>query len=86
LFSLGVKVFYKRYRLSAGCTGCGICEKLCPVSAIVMRDKRPVFSRKCEHCQGCLSWCPEGAIHFGRLKAGTPRYHHPEISLADMRR
>ena len=84
LFSIGLKVFYKRYRLTADCDGCEICEKLCPVSAIVMRDKKPVFTRKCEHCQGCLNWCPRGAILFGRIKSGTPRYHHPELSINDM--
>ena len=86
LFSLGVKVFYRWYKVSADCNGCGICEKVCPVSAITMKNGRPEFSAKCEHCQGCLNWCPRRAIHFGRLKSGTPRYHHPEISAADISR
>jgi len=86
LFSLGVKVFYKQYRLSADCDGCGICEKVCPVSAIVMRNNKPEFSGKCEHCQGCLNWCPLRAIRFGRLRPDTPRYHHPEINAADISR
>jgi len=86
LFSLGVKVFYKRYKVSADCTGCRICEKLCPVSAIQIKEGLPVFSNKCEHCQGCLNWCPVKAISFGRLKSGTPRYHHPEIALEEIYR
>jgi ferredoxin len=96
LFSLGVKIFYKRYRVSADCSGCGICEKVCPAGAVTMRPfttsagtagsgNRPMFSNKCEHCQGCLNWCPQKAIHFGRLNAVTPRYHHPEIGFAEMR-
>ena len=85
LFSAGVKIFYKHYRVSAECNGCGICEKVCPVSAVTMHDNRPVFSDKCEHCQGCLNWCPKQAIRFGRLKAGIPRYHHPEITLKDIK-
>ena len=84
LFSLGVKIFYRFFRVSGDCNGCGICVKLCPVSAIVMRDKRPVFSGKCEHCQGCLNWCPQKAISFGRLRFDTPRYHHPEIGITDI--
>jgi ferredoxin len=86
LFSLGTKIFYKHYRTSAECNGCGICEKVCPASAIAMRDGKPVFSAKCEHCNGCLNWCPKKAIHFARLNAKIPRYHHPEITLADMAR
>jgi ferredoxin len=86
LFALGVKIFYKRYRISAGCNGCGLCEKVCPVSAIVMQNRRPAFSAKCEHCQGCLSWCPQQAISFGRLRPGIPRYHHPSVIPAEIAR
>ena len=84
LFSLGAKIFYKSYKVTEGCNGCGICEKMCPVSGITMVNNRPRFSGKCEHCNGCLNWCPKKAIHFGRLKSDTARYHHPEISVNDM--
>ena len=86
LFSIGIKVFYKWYKLNADCDGCGECEKFCPVSAITLRDGRPEFSKKCEHCQGCLNWCPKNAIQFARIKSGTPRYHHPEITVEDLLR
>ncbi|MCL2067502.1 MAG: EFR1 family ferrodoxin [Treponema sp.] len=86
LFSLGVKIFYRFYRVSDDCNGCEICRQICPVSSIVMKDKRPVFSDKCEHCQGCINICPQRAIHFGRVNSGTPRYQHPEISISDLTR
>ena len=86
LFTVALRIFYRWYRVSADCDGCGICEKLCPVSAITIRNKRPVFSKICEHCQGCLNWCPQRAIHFARLNSHTPRYHHPEISVTDISR
>jgi len=86
LFSIGVKIFYKWYKVSDTCDGCGKCEKLCPVSAITLNNGRPEFSGKCEHCQGCLCWCPKDAIQFVRVKPGTPRYHHPEISIEEMSR
>jgi len=79
LFSLGVKIFYKWYKVNSDCDGCGDCEKVCPVGAITVKAGYPVFSKKCEHCQGCLNYCPQKAIQFGRLKPDTPRYHHPEI-------
>ena len=84
LFSLGVKFFYKWYRVTADCNGCGICKKLCPVSAITMCNGRPVFSCKCEHCQGCLHWCPRRAILFARVGSNTRRYHHPEIGMEEL--
>ena len=86
LFSMGVKIFYKWYRVNGDCDGCGICERVCQVSAITMKEGRPVFSNKCEHCQACLNWCPHKAIQFARLKSGTPRYHHPEIKVPDIAR
>jgi ferredoxin len=84
LFSLGIKIFYKYYKVGDECDGCGICEKMCPVSCIVMSGGRPRFSGKCEHCTGCLNWCPKKAIRFGRLKPDTVRYHHPEISAGEL--
>jgi ferredoxin/flavodoxin len=83
---IGIRIFYKHYRVSAECDGCGICEKVCPVAAVSFREKRPVFSAKCEHCQACLNWCPKKAIRFGRLNARIPRYHHPDITVTDMER
>ena len=81
LFTLGTKLFYRFYRVSDACNGCGICEKACPVSAVRMANGRPVFLRGCEHCQGCLNWCPQKAISFARVRPGTARYCHPEITV-----
>ena len=86
LFSLGVKIFYRYYRLSDDCNGCGVCAQTCPVSAITMRDGRPVFSKKCEHCQGCVNLCPLRAIQFGRAKWGMSGYRHSAVSIADLSR
>jgi ferredoxin len=84
LFSLGLKIFYKRYRLGENCDGCGVCEKICPVSAIVMKNGRPVFREKCEHCQGCVDMCPLRAIQFGRVKFASVGYRHPQIGLGEL--
>jgi Fe-S-cluster-containing hydrogenase component 2 len=84
LFSLGVKIFYRHYRLSADCNGCGICAKICPAAAIEMRDSRPLFTAKCEHCQGCVNICPSRAIRFGRVTWGASGYCHPHVTIAEL--
>jgi ferredoxin len=84
LFSLGVKLFYRHYRISGDCNGCGVCAKICPAGAIVIRDGRPLFTARCEHCQGCVNICPLRAIRFGRVQWGSPGYRHPHIAIGEL--
>jgi ferredoxin len=84
LFSRGVKLFYRHYRVSADCNGCGVCAQICPAAAIVMRDSRPLFTPQCEHCQGCVDICPLRAIRFGRVQWGSPGYRHPGIAISEL--
>jgi NAD-dependent dihydropyrimidine dehydrogenase PreA subunit len=46
------------------CTGCGLCEQLCPANAVKIDDGRAVIVRPedCLFCDVCESYCPEGAI------------------------
>jgi NAD-dependent dihydropyrimidine dehydrogenase PreA subunit len=46
------------------CTGCGLCEQLCPTKAVEVRDGVAVVVRPedCTFCDVCESYCPEGAI------------------------
>jgi ferredoxin len=86
LFRLGRKSFPKMYVVTDACTGCGLCEKVCPAHAISMINSKPVFSSACEHCQACMNWCTQKAILYLRLKAGTPRYTHPDVTVKEMLR
>lgn len=48
------------------CTSCGLCERSCPVSAIVMKSgpgERPRWHATCESCNRCINICPERAIN-----------------------
>lgn len=89
LLRLGVQVVGKGWgslALAADdhCTGCGICEKVCPVDNIAMVDGKPVWSDHCQVCFACLHWCPKEAVQAGPITVGMKRYHHPRVTLADM--
>jgi uncharacterized Fe-S center protein len=56
------------------CTGCGSCEKVCPVNAISIMDKKSVIDKKtCIGCASCIAACPEWG--HGR-QLGVGRKHH----------
>jgi len=68
------------------CTGCGICEKVCPSQKITMEGNKPLWQRNvdCYMCYACLNFCPTEAIQIYLkiyMKSYTPergRYPHPE--------
>jgi len=65
------------------CNGCGICEKVCPVSNIKMENGKPFWMHNCEMCFACDEWCPQKAIHhWGKLEGKD--YHHPSIKVTDI--
>ena len=74
----------KSFLADEKCTGCGICEKICPAQNIALVQGKPQWRHHCEQCFACLQWCPEEAIQYGRVTTKKKRYRHPEISLKDM--
>lgn len=49
------------------CTGCTICDRVCPSLAIVTDRKThlaAVEADRCSGCPACEQRCPEGAIHM----------------------
>lgn len=44
------------------CTGCGLCEKLCPMKNIKLENNAAVAGNKCTMCYRCISKCPKQAI------------------------
>lgn len=44
------------------CTGCGTCERVCPVKAVQITDGKAVTdTEKCMFCMACAAHCPEHA-------------------------
>ncbi len=66
------------FTVEDSCVGCGLCARNCPVSAIEMRDRRPVWtSGRCAMCLACLHRCPKFAIQYGKNTKRHGQYTHP---------
>lgn len=75
----------KRFKISNNCTGCGICEKLCPVNNIHLVYHKPEWNEMCITCLACFHWCPKEAVYMDNFVIKKRRkYHHPDISISDM--
>ncbi|MCM1283499.1 MAG: EFR1 family ferrodoxin [Muribaculaceae bacterium] len=44
------------------CIGCGLCEKLCPMDNITLKNGIAISSDQCTMCYRCISKCPRQAI------------------------
>ncbi len=64
---LGRFALAKTFIADSRCNNCLLCEKECPVKAIVIKNKRPFWTRKCESCMHCMNRCPQRAIQTPHL-------------------
>jgi len=76
----------KGFKSSDKCTGCDICEKVCPVKNIKMEDGRPKWLGHCERCMACISLCPVSAIEYESRTQGRRRYQNPNIGINELKR
>jgi ferredoxin len=74
----------RHFHADGRCTGCGICEKVCPVGNIRLTEGRPRWNNRCECCMACISFCPPAAIQWKQVTVRRGRYHHESVSLKDM--
>ena len=68
----------KKFFVTEGCNGCGLCEKLCPLNNITMVDGKPKWGGNCTQCMACICGCPKEAMEYGRRSKGKIRYQCPE--------
>ncbi len=73
-------LFYKLFvtarpfYVTDACTGCGRCERVCPLNNIKITNGKPTWHRQCTHCMACICGCPNEAIEYGKISVGKPRY------------
>lgn len=76
---------YGRYFTTDGrCNGCGICQKICPVENVRLKDGRPEWGRSCEFCLACISFCPQKTIQWKNVTQKKGRYHYKGITANDI--
>ncbi|HEX2947898.1 MAG TPA: EFR1 family ferrodoxin [Clostridia bacterium] len=73
----------RRFFTEDSCTGCGICEKVCPYQNIRLNG-RPVWGNHCGQCFACLHYCPVKAVQYGRGTRKKGRYTNPNVKISDM--
>ena len=66
------------------CNSCGVCEKVCPMNNIVIKDGKPSWGDNCMSCFACLHWCPEESVQIANLTGNMERRHHPEVNLCNI--
>ena len=89
-----VPIFYKKmssvhsmdklFLVKDNCTGCGVCEKVCAVKNIEIKNGKPSWKNNCEQCMACIQYCPNESIEYGEKTIGRKRYKNPNISLKEI--
>jgi ferredoxin len=72
------------YTVDATCNSCGICQKVCPVNNVELKDGKPVWLHKCEFCLACIQYCPQKAIQWKDITRKKGRYHYKGISAGEI--
>lgn len=59
---------------SDACTGCGKCARSCPLSNIVLKERRPSWGTVCAFCLECYHVCPTHAVTYGSSTRSKGQY------------
>ncbi len=76
----------KKFIVNPRCNECGTCVKVCPVDNIRLAEGKIEWLHHCEGCLACVHFCPMEAINIGKKTELRDRYHHPTVTVADMKK
>jgi Fe-S-cluster-containing hydrogenase component 2/flavodoxin len=73
----------RRFRVSATCTHCHRCQRVCPLSNISWdaATDTPRWNTHCTTCFACYHQCPTRSIDNGRWTRGKHQYAGPEAQV-----
>lgn len=73
-------------RIGEGCTGCGICVRVCPSASLHLEDGRAVHvPGNCQSCLACVHNCPQKAAGLNiPEKNPDARYRNEHIGLEEI--
>ncbi len=69
-----------------GCTGCGVCERVCTSGRIRMVEYRPQWQENvmCYRCNACINYCPVQSVQLRGFTEKNGRYSHPYAAAEDI--
>jgi ferredoxin len=70
-----------KFDANQNCTGCGLCERICPADNIKLIDHKPSWNHHCESCLACIQYCPAEAINYDNKTQSRKRYRNPYAKL-----
>jgi len=83
-FIKNVSEMDKNFNINNYCSGCAICENICPVKNIEINNNKPQYKHHCENCIACLQYCPNKAINYKNATQQKRRYTNPEINYLEL--
>ncbi len=85
-FAYSIYGFYrktKNFNVLENCSGCGLCEEICPSGTIKLESGKPVWlNEKCSHCSACINRCPTESIQYGKSTLKRGRYINPNVKFS----